>query len=75
MEQYTPVLIGYMRVGKADGSQALDLQRDARLGAGILSALRPDGENLLGRKTRAARPTDPADQTSQGSERSGNAAL
>jgi hypothetical protein len=24
------VLIGYMRVSKADGSQTLDLQRDAR---------------------------------------------
>ncbi len=35
MEQSTPVLIGYMRVSKADGSQALDLQRDALLGAGI----------------------------------------
>ena len=35
MEQRTPVLIGYMRVSKADGSQALDLQRDALLGAGI----------------------------------------
>jgi DNA invertase Pin-like site-specific DNA recombinase len=29
------VLIGYMRVSKADGSQALELQRDALLGAGI----------------------------------------
>src|SRR5208282_3857448 len=29
------VIIGYMRVSKADGSQALDLQRDALLGAGI----------------------------------------
>ena len=29
------MLIGYMRVSKADGSQALDLQRDALLGAGI----------------------------------------
>jgi DNA invertase Pin-like site-specific DNA recombinase len=29
------VLIGYMRVSKADGSQALDLQRDALMGAGI----------------------------------------
>jgi len=34
MEQRTPVLIGYMRVSKADGSQALDLHRDALLGAG-----------------------------------------
>ncbi len=29
------MLIGYMRVSKADGSQVLDLQRDALLGAGI----------------------------------------
>ena len=29
------MIIGYMRVSKADGSQALDLQRDALLGAGI----------------------------------------
>jgi DNA invertase Pin-like site-specific DNA recombinase len=29
------VLIGYMRVSKADGSQALDLQRDALLAAGV----------------------------------------
>ena len=34
MEQRTPVLIGYMRVSKADGSQVLDLQRDALLAAG-----------------------------------------
>lgn len=31
------MLIGYMRVSKADGSQALDLQRDALLAAGILA--------------------------------------
>src|SRR3954451_583669 len=30
-----PVLIGYMRVSKADGSQTLDLQRDALLAAGV----------------------------------------
>src|SRR5215203_2830592 len=30
-----PVLIGYMRVSKADGSQRLDLQRDALLAAGV----------------------------------------
>jgi DNA invertase Pin-like site-specific DNA recombinase len=29
------VLIGYMRVSKADGSQGLDLQRDALLAAGV----------------------------------------
>jgi DNA invertase Pin-like site-specific DNA recombinase len=28
-------LIGYMRVSKADGSQALDLQRDALMAAGV----------------------------------------
>ena len=28
-------LIGYMRVSKADGSQVLDLQRDALLTAGV----------------------------------------
>lgn len=31
------MLIGYMRVSKADGSQVLDLQRDALLAAGVLS--------------------------------------
>ena len=34
MEQSSPVLVGYMRVSKADGSQVLDLQRDALLAAG-----------------------------------------
>jgi DNA invertase Pin-like site-specific DNA recombinase len=29
------VLIGYMRVSKADGSQVLDLQRDALLASGV----------------------------------------
>jgi DNA invertase Pin-like site-specific DNA recombinase len=29
------VLIGYMRVSKADGSQVFDLQRDALLAAGV----------------------------------------
>jgi DNA invertase Pin-like site-specific DNA recombinase len=29
------MLLGYMRVSKADGSQALDLQRDALRGAGV----------------------------------------
>jgi DNA invertase Pin-like site-specific DNA recombinase len=31
----SPPLIGYMRVSKADGSQVLDLQRDALLAAGV----------------------------------------
>ena len=29
------MLIGYMRVSKSDGSQTLDLQRDALLAAGV----------------------------------------
>ena len=29
------MLIGYMRISKADGSQAVDLQRDALLAAGV----------------------------------------
>ena len=29
------MLIGYMRVSKADGSQVLDMQRDALLAAGV----------------------------------------
>lgn len=37
MEQSFPVLVGYMRVSKADGSQVLDLQRDALLAAGAES--------------------------------------
>jgi DNA invertase Pin-like site-specific DNA recombinase len=32
------MLIGYMRVSKADGSQVLDLQRDALLAAGVHAA-------------------------------------
>src|SRR5271156_2364627 len=31
----TPSMIGYMRVSKADGSQVLDLQRDALIAAGV----------------------------------------
>lgn len=30
------MLIGYMRVSKADGSQALDLQKDALIATGVL---------------------------------------
>ncbi|HEJ7047500.1 TPA: recombinase family protein [Serratia marcescens] len=32
------MLIGYMRVSKADGSQANDLQRDALIAAGVDAA-------------------------------------
>jgi DNA invertase Pin-like site-specific DNA recombinase len=35
MERSSPVLVGYMRVSKADGSQVLDLQRDALLAAPV----------------------------------------
>jgi DNA invertase Pin-like site-specific DNA recombinase len=35
LQQLPDVLIGYMRVSKADGSQLLDLQRDALLAAGV----------------------------------------
>ncbi len=35
MEQENNIFIGYMRVSKADGSQTLDLQRDALLKAGV----------------------------------------
>ena len=31
------MLIGYMRVSKADGSQTLDLQRDALIAAGVVA--------------------------------------
>ena len=31
------MLIGYIRVSKADGSQVLDLQRDALIAAGVLT--------------------------------------
>lgn len=37
MSGVSGVLIGYMRVSKADGSQMLDLQRDALLAAGVFS--------------------------------------
>ncbi len=40
MERRTPVQIGYMRVSKADGSQVLDLQRDALLAAGVSTVTR-----------------------------------
>ena len=34
-DKRSPPLIGYMRVSKADGSQVLDLQRDALIAAGV----------------------------------------
>ena len=36
------MLIGYMRVSKADGSQVLDLQRDALIGGGFIRHLYED---------------------------------
>jgi hypothetical protein len=35
MTEEKPVLVGYMRVSKADGSQTTDLQRDALLAADV----------------------------------------
>ena len=42
------MLIGYARVSKADGSQSLDLQRDALIASGLVRRKR-DGVRLLGR--------------------------
>lgn len=39
MTEKKSVLVGYMRVSKADGSQATDLQRDALLAAGVDAGL------------------------------------
>ncbi|MDP9989560.1 DNA invertase Pin-like site-specific DNA recombinase [Arthrobacter oryzae] len=39
MTEEKSVLVGYMRVSKADGSQATDLQRDALLAAGVDAGL------------------------------------
>lgn len=38
------MLIGYARVSKADGSQSLDLQKDALIAAGV-----PDGQTYSDR--------------------------
>jgi DNA invertase Pin-like site-specific DNA recombinase len=54
--------IGYMRVSKADGSQVLDLQRDALLAAGVKPS-RLYQDHASGKKddrpgaSRYARPT------------------
>jgi len=46
------VLIGYMRVSKADGSQVVDLQNDALVAAGVaveqLYADRASGKSYVG---------------------------
>ncbi len=47
------MLVGYMRVSKADGSQTLDLQRDALLAAGV------DPGRLYEDLPRADATTDP----------------
>jgi DNA invertase Pin-like site-specific DNA recombinase len=60
------VLIGYMRVSKADGSQVLDLQRDALLAAGVtngrlyedLASGRRDDRTGLAACTKALRKGD-----------------
>jgi len=59
------VLIGYMRVSKADGSQVLDLQRDALIAAGVQrshlyedqASGKKDDRPGLEARLRAAAPT------------------
>jgi DNA invertase Pin-like site-specific DNA recombinase len=60
------MLLGYMRVSKSDGSQVLDLQRDALIAAGVdpahiyedyASGKKDDRPGLLG-LLKAARPQD-----------------
>ena len=52
------MLIGYMRISKADGSQTVDLQRDALLAAG----LEPDQlyQDLASGKRDASKPATAA---------------
>jgi DNA invertase Pin-like site-specific DNA recombinase len=60
------MLLGYMRVSKADGSQVLDLQRDALLAAGVardrlyedLASGRHDARPGLGACLKALRAGD-----------------
>jgi DNA invertase Pin-like site-specific DNA recombinase len=60
------MLIGYMRVSRMDGSQVLDLQRDALLGAGIdtqhlyedLASGKRDDRPGLAACLKALRPSD-----------------
>ena len=40
------MLVGYLRVSKADGSQTLDLQRDALLATGASAEQLYDGPGL-----------------------------
>ena len=44
------MLIGYMRVSKADGSQVLDLQRDALIGGGVSSDHLYEGHASSGKR-------------------------
>ena len=50
------MLIGYARVSKADGSQSLDLQRDALIAAGVdarqIYSDRASGKKRLARRAR-----------------------
>jgi hypothetical protein len=45
------VLIGYMRVSKADGSQVLDLQRDVLIADGVKPS-QTEAEAALGRELK-----------------------
>src|SRR3954470_14941715 len=49
------MLVGYMRVSKADGSQVTDLQRDALLAAGI-DALHLYEDTTSGQRDERTRP-------------------
>ena len=48
------MLIGYARISKADGSQSLDLQRDALRQAGVSDDAIYNGPSV--RRTQATRP-------------------
>ena len=58
----TAMQTGYARVSKADGSQLLDLQRDALLGAGLEAARIYEGRASGRREYRPGRclPQGPA---------------
>ena len=54
------MLIGYARVSKADGSQLLDLQRDALLDAGVATERIYEDRASGRRERRAQDPCRPA---------------
>jgi DNA invertase Pin-like site-specific DNA recombinase len=44
------MLVGYMRVSKADGTQTLDLQRDALMAAGVEAPYIYDDKVMIRRR-------------------------